>query len=235
MVLYFLLDLPGRGPDAFLAAFLPRLRAVWTLLDLVQVRGKELGAGPYAAAARAVGLAVREWAGPEPRLERGPEGLRRRPGDRPLVLVNDRLDVALAAAADGVHLGASDLPVEDVRGAPPPARGLVVGLTCHTAAELRDARSRGPDYVGLGGFFPSETKTVPLADPRAALAAHPDWSGPPLYAIGGITRERLPEVLARRGVAGVVVSGAIQRSPDPAAAVRSLRAALDGRGGSAEV
>jgi thiamine-phosphate pyrophosphorylase len=144
-----------------------------------------------------------------------------------LLLANDRLDVALAAAADGVHVGEEDLPPEAIRRLDLPS-GFVVGLTCHTLDELRRSPGRGADYAGVGSFFPSPTKPGQLPDPRAALHALPAVFPLPLYAIGGLTLERAREALGHPHIAGVVTSSAIQKAADPAREARAWRELLDG-------
>ncbi len=210
------------------------MAGVWTFLDVVQVRAKDVEAGPYAEAVAEVLQRVRDDAGDEPRMCRGAKGLRptdrsergRLAGRRPLVLANDRPDVALAAGADGVHVGAEDLPPGAVRAMDVPD-SFVVGITCHTRAELEQAPNRGADYVGLGSFFPSTTKKVSLPDPRPALRElTPDFEIP-IYAIGGMTLGRLAHIPEDSRISGVVVSSAIQASADPARETRRWRARLD--------
>jgi thiamine-phosphate pyrophosphorylase len=184
------------------------------------------------AAVEAVLDAARSGASEAPRVVRGPRGLRRSPhGRRPIVIVNDRADVALAAGADGVHVGSGDVPPEAVRALPGGAE-LVIGVTCHTLEELRGAPPTGADYAAAGAFFPSPTKPSVRADPRNALSALPRSYPLPVYAIGGVTAGRCAEVLRVPHVEGVVVSSTVQAAADPAAALRELRAALDraGRG-----
>ncbi len=226
-VLYLLLDLPPDGLPGSLDRLLASLAGAWSCLDVVQLRAKETPAGAFAAALASLRRTVVREAGALPGLERGARGLvRARAGGRPLLLANDRLDVALAAGADGVHLGSEDLPPEAVRESRLPP-GFVVGLTCHTLYEISRAPSRGVDYAGVGTFYPSPTKPGLERDPRPALRALPADYPLPLYAIGGLTLERAPEALSHPHVAGVVTSSAIQRAPDPARAAREWRALLD--------
>ncbi len=226
-VLYFLLDLPGSEPLVPLESLLARMVGAWSCFELVQVRAKEAGARDYACALHRVLKAVQGRLGAVPRVRRGSRGLERSSAaGRPLVLANDRLDVALASGADGVHVGAEDLPPEAIRALDLPA-SFVVGLTCHTAEELRRAPGRGADYLGVGVFFPSPTKPGVLDDPRPALRALAHDYPMPFYAIGGLTLERAREVLSYPHVTGVVVSSAIQRAADPARVARSWRELLD--------
>ncbi len=139
------------------------------------------------------------------------------------VLINDRLDVALAAGAGGVHLGGDDLPVARARALVPP--GFVIGASVGDEGEA--ARVAGADYWGVGPWRMTGTK----ADAGAAL-------GPagfrrigalaglvPCVAIGGVTPADVPDVLGAGGVGVAVVSG-IFGGPDPAAGARRYAEAL---------
>jgi thiamine-phosphate pyrophosphorylase len=138
--------------------------------------------------------------------------------------VNDRLDVALAANASGVHLAAQSLGVaEAVR----LAQGrLVVGRSVHSLDEAITAARDGADYVTFGHVFP--TSTHPGVPPRGLveLRSIVEAVDIPVLAIGGITTDNLDEVLAT-GCVGVAVISAILSSPDPYDAAASLRRALD--------
>ena len=139
----------------------------------------------------------------------------------PLV-VNDRLDVALAAGAAGVHLGSDDLPVAAARAMAPP--GFVIGASLGDERELDDARLA--DYVGIGPFFATTSKAnagLPIGPARFSRLA--SLGGRPALAIGGVTRENA-RLAIDAGARGVAVIGAIFAAPDPEGAARALRAAL---------
>jgi thiamine-phosphate pyrophosphorylase len=140
------------------------------------------------------------------------------------LLVNDRLDVARAAGADGVHLGQDDLP-------PAAARAVLgetalIGVSTHDLAEARAASTAGVDYIGVGPVFATTTKAGALAPRglelvravRAAVRC-------PIVAIGGITAETAPAVRAA-GADAVAMIAALSRAPDPASAVRAVLARL---------
>ena len=136
------------------------------------------------------------------------------------LIVNDRVDVALAAGADGVHLGTSDMAVADARRLLGPLP--LVGYSPETAQQARASARDGADYLGVGDLYGTATKPdagepVGLGHLTALGAA----SGLPVVGIGGITRERIPAVLAA-GAAGVAVVSAVVRAPDMEAAVRAL-------------
>ena len=139
--------------------------------------------------------------------------------------VNDRLDVALAAPADGVHLAAQSLPVADAVALASSSQ-LLVGRSVHSLDEAIEAAREGADYVTFGHVFP--TTTHPGLPPRglAQLDEIVRAVDVPVLAIGGITVENLEEVLAT-GCAGVAVISAILSAADPYAAAAGLRRALD--------
>jgi thiamine-phosphate diphosphorylase len=144
-----------------------------------------------------------------------------------LFFVNDRFDLALAAAADGVHLGQHDLPPARV---PPEARRrLLLGRSTHTAEEVAAARSEPVDYVAFGPVFATSSKDAEhpprgLARLAAAVAAS---GGRPVVAIGGIDAANAAEVRAA-GAAAVAVISAVADADDPVAATRTLADALRG-------
>ena len=137
------------------------------------------------------------------------------------VTVDDRLDVALAAGAAGVHLGADDLPVAAARRLAP---GLLVGATCRSRADVERAAADGADYAGLGPVFASGSKAG-LPDPLGVAAVGAATGVLPLVAIGGVDASRAARVRAA-GAHGVAVIGALWRHPDPVTAAKELVAAV---------
>ncbi|MFM7208165.1 MAG: thiamine phosphate synthase [Planctomycetaceae bacterium] len=144
-------------------------------------------------------------------------------GLRPIVVVNDRIDVAAACAADGGHVGADDLPVPLARRVIGPDR--LVGRTAHDVAEARAAVIDGADYLGIGPCFPSVTKSFAEHAPPEFLRTVCGETSLPTFAIGGITVERL-EAVAALGVRRVAVASAVTRAADPPRAARELIEAL---------
>jgi thiamine-phosphate diphosphorylase len=142
-----------------------------------------------------------------------------------LLFVNDRFDLALALAADGVHLGQGDLPPARL---PAAARErLLVGRSTHTPEEARAAAREPVDYVAVGPVFGTTSKTTDLG-PRGvaeAAAAARELAPLPVIAIGGVDAVGAA-ALAAAGVAGVAVISAVAGADDPLAAVRALCAAL---------
>lgn len=153
------------------------------------------------------------------------------------LLVNERVDVALAAGADGVHLPAGGLPVAVARGLLGSA--ALIGRSVHSVGEARRAEAEGADYVILGTIFPTASK--PGRAP-AGLGLVRDTAravGLPVIAIGGVDEENAAAVVAA-GAYGVAVVSAILAAPEPAAAVARFnevleRASRTGRSRGAEL
>jgi thiamine-phosphate pyrophosphorylase len=137
-----------------------------------------------------------------------------------LCLVNDRLDVALAAGADGAHVGADDLPVAAARSVLGPA--AVLGATCRTPRDGLEAMAAGASYAGVGPAYPTSTKDG-LPDPIgvAGVGAVAAAIDKPVIAIAGVTAERVPELL-RAGAYGVAVVGAVSSTADPGRAAEEF-------------
>ena len=139
-------------------------------------------------------------------------------------IVNDRVDVALAVGAAGTHLGADDLPVAAARQVAGP--GHLIGGTARDPELARRLVAEGADYLGVGPAYPTTTKAgLPDALGPARIGAVAAAVAVPVIAIGGITAERVPELLAA-GAAGIAVVGAVSGAADPAAATRQLLRAL---------
>jgi thiamine-phosphate diphosphorylase len=138
--------------------------------------------------------------------------------------VNDRLDVALAVGADGVHLAGQRLPVGPA--VQLAAGRIVIGRSVHSLTEASAAAAAGVDYVTFGHVFP--TTSHPGLPPHglAELAAIVQAVDVPVLAIGGIGLTNLDDVLST-GCAGIAVISAILSDPDPSRAAARLRAALD--------
>lgn len=150
------------------------------------------------------------------------------------LIVNDRLDVAFAIGADGVHLGQSDLhPIEARRLAGP---DLIIGWSVSTVGESAKAVALPPgtvDYLGIGPVWatPTKTDTAPPLGLAGLTAAVVIVGGAlPCVAIGGINAENAAKVAAT-GVSGLAVVSAICGAPDPAAAAGALRQAVQARTG----
>jgi len=137
-----------------------------------------------------------------------------------LLVVDDRVDIALAVDADGVHLGQNDLPLEAARRIAPE---LLLGASSHSLDEAIAAQTAGADYVNIGPIFSTQTKTVPTGaigpDMIPAIAPH---LAVPFTVMGGIKPDNIDEVL-RRGARHVAVVTAVTQAPDVRAAAERLR------------
>jgi thiamine-phosphate pyrophosphorylase len=136
-----------------------------------------------------------------------------------LFIVNDRPDIARLADADGVHLGQDDLPIRAARRFMGP--DALIGRSTHDMEQVRRAVMDGADYIGIGPTFPSRTKQFnQLAGLEFIRDVAADTSLP-AYAIGGISRENLSQVI-KAGARRVAVSAAIVQAESPQAAAREL-------------
>ncbi len=158
------------------------------------------------------------------RGRRAMELVARADGPPAIVLINDRVTVAAAAGVHGVHVGEDDMPVAEARRILGPDR--LIGRTAHDLAEARAARTAGADCLGIGPCYPSATKSFTRQAPRDFLGDTAAEIPLPVFAIGGITPERLPD-LATLGIHRVAVAAAVTSAPDPAAAARAFLTALD--------
>lgn len=139
------------------------------------------------------------------------------------LIVNDRLDVALACGADGVHVGQADMPPSVVRRLMPAA---LIGLSIETLEQLHAGEREPVDYFGVSPVFATPTKhDAAPALGLAGLRAMRALTRRPLIAIGGIDAGNVAEVMAA-GADGVAVVSALCAAPDPLEAARRLRAAM---------
>jgi thiamine-phosphate pyrophosphorylase len=146
-----------------------------------------------------------------------------------LFIVNDRVDLALALEADGVHVGQDDLPAREARRLLRP--GMILGVSTHDESQARRARDDGADYDAVGSMFPTGSKTgFRLVGPDLVRRVRPEIPVP-LVAIGGITMDNVTDVI-RAGADAVAVISAVCAAPDPATAARgfleAIRAAREG-------
>src|SRR2546428_280781 len=140
-------------------------------------------------------------------------------------IVNDRVDVAQAVGADGVHLGQEDLPLADARAILGPDK--LIGISTHTMNQALEADAGGADYVGFGPIFPTSTKEQPdlvvgiagLREVRAKVRV-------PIVAIGGITTKNVSEVVAAGADCCAVIS-AVLAATDPSKAMVELVKAIE--------
>lgn len=191
----------GRRPASFLRA------ALAGGVDIVQLRDKDADDDELLAAAETFRACCNEAGA--------------------LFVVNDRPDLAVAAGADGVHVGQDDMPVAAARETAGP--GLLVGRSTHAPAQL--AASGDADYVAVGPVYETPTKPGRPATGLAYLEHAARHATLPWFAIGGIDERTIGDVVAA-GAQRVVVARALTDSPDPEAAAARLRAATGVRVGT---
>ncbi len=179
------------------------LEAVWAGVDFVQIREKDMATRELTELVAAAVRAGRES------------------GTGTRILVNDRLDVALAVGADGVHLGTRSMPAQVVRRMVP--QNFLVGVSCHSLHEALEAESAGADYLLLGPIFETPSKLAygpPLGlEKLREVAARVKT---PVFALGGLSVNRVKACLeaGATGIAGIAV---FQESPSLMERVRELR------------
>jgi thiamine-phosphate pyrophosphorylase len=199
--LYFVCEArPGRRPAE------PLLRAALEGgVDMVQLRDKEASDDALLAAAEGFRSACERHDA--------------------LFWVNDRPDLALAAGADGVHVGQDDTPVAEARERVGPE--LLVGLSTHSPEQFDAALRSGADELSVGPVYATPTKEGrPAAGLDYVRYAASHGGDAPWFAIGGIDLATVGDVV-RAGAGRIVIVRAIRDAPDPRAAAAALRAALD--------
>ena len=137
------------------------------------------------------------------------------------LLIDDRVDVALAVDAEGVHVGASDLPVAAARRLMGDHK--IVGATAKTVPSAQDVYEQGADYLGVGAIYPTTTKVKTVLTSTDTLRDICEAVPIPVNAIGGLNKDNL-DILDGIPIAGICVVSAIMKAPDPALAAKELRA-----------
>lgn len=143
------------------------------------------------------------------------------------LIVNDRVDLAVALDADGVHLGDDDLPVTAAR--EQLGEDAIIGRSVSTPAAARQAEATGADYLGVGAVFGTQTKETRESETKIgvdAVSAIVDAVSIPVVGIGGVTADNAKRVAAA-GADGVAVVTAITEADDPAATTRALRESVE--------
>ncbi|WP_203648319.1 thiamine phosphate synthase [Secundilactobacillus yichangensis] len=169
-------------------------------VDLVQLREKELTSLQYFQRAYAVKQITDKYQIP--------------------LLIDDRLDIAQAVKAAGVHLGQKDLPVEAARQILGP--DAIIGATAKTLEQARSAVEQGADYLGVGAIFPTTTHVETVRTSVDTLKAIKQTVDIPVYAIGGLNAANV-ETVKPAGVDGVAVVSAIMKANAPLTAAQRLR------------
>lgn len=178
-------------------------QAVQGGVNVVQLREKDLHAGELLALAKAIRHVTRE--------------------SNALFLVNDRVDVALAAEADGVQLGEEALPVEAARRIA--GQRLLIGRSVHSVGGAREAEAQAADFLVVGTIFPTGSKPGVRPAGLKLLEQVAQAVTIPFLAIGGVNTGNVAQVMAQ-GAAGIAVISAILGSRDPNKATRELKEAM---------
>jgi thiamine-phosphate pyrophosphorylase len=137
-----------------------------------------------------------------------------------LLIINDRVEIALAIGADGVHVGQHDLAFAEVKRLARP--GVIIGVSATNYAEAAALADSGADYLGVGPIFPTPSKadaTPPIGLEELARICRQIRI--PIVAIGGVTESNLPAII-KAGAAGAAVISAISSAPDMAAATAAM-------------
>lgn len=135
------------------------------------------------------------------------------------LIVNDRIDVALAIKSEGIHIGQTDMPADVARSLI--GDEMILGVSASTVKEARKAEKDGADYIGTGAVFPTATKDDAPSITKDDLKEVTGSINIPTVAIGGITLENASE-LAGTGISGISVVSAIMNSEDPKTASENL-------------
>jgi thiamine-phosphate pyrophosphorylase len=192
---------------------------LYVVLDRTAARGRDLDsvlAAVIDGGCRMVQLREKEW--PSGRLLPLARRLRERCAAAAVTFImNDRVDVAVAVEADGVHVGQEDLPARLARALL--RAGMLLGVSTHDIEQARAARDDGADYVAVGSMFPTATKPdFQLVGPALIRKLRGEIRVP-LIGIGGITHDNVVDVV-RAGADGVAVISAVCAAADPGAATR---------------
>lgn len=196
--LYFITDSTGYNEEAFLLRVEQALRGGATLL---QLREKNRSTKAYIRLAEKVHAIAKRYHVP--------------------LIIDDRVDVALAIDAEGVHVGAEDMPVALARKLM--GDDKIVGATAKTVPWAREAWEQGADYLGVGAIYPTTTKVKTVLTSTETLREICNAVPIPVNAIGGLNKENI-DVLAGIPIAGICVVSAIMKAEDPRTAAEELKA-----------
>lgn len=198
--LYLVTDSTGLSEETFLSKVEAALQGGVTLL---QIREKERSTREYLQLAQQVHTIAQRYHVP--------------------LLVDDRVDVALAMDAEGVHVGQSDMPVWLARKLLGPHK--IVGATAKTVPQALEAYEQGASYLGVGAIYPTTTKVVTVITAPETLRDICRSVPIPVNAIGGLNAGNL-SVLKGIDIQGICVVSAIMKAPDPRQAAQELRQAF---------
>ena len=196
--LYFITDSTNYTEEEFLCRIEQALQGGVTLL---QLREKEKSTREYIELAEKVHTITKRYKVP--------------------LIIDDRIDVALAVDAEGVHVGASDMPVVTARRLM--GREKIVGATAKTVPWAKEAYEQGADYLGVGAIYPTTTKVKTVLTSTDTLREICKAVPIPVNAIGGLNKDNI-DVLAEIPIAGICAVSAIMKADDPKRAATELKA-----------
>ena len=195
--LYFITDSTAFSEEEFLYRTEAALKGGVTLL---QLREKDKTTREYLDLARKVHKLTRQYHVP--------------------LIIDDRLDVAMAADAEGVHLGQSDMPIDIARSIF--GNDKIIGATAKTVDQAKEAYSHGADYLGVGAIYPTTTKVKTVLTSTETLGNICKAVPIPVNAIGGLNKDNI-HVLKGIPISGICVVSAIMKANDPKKAAEELR------------
>lgn len=143
------------------------------------------------------------------------------------LIIDDRIDVAIAAEAEGVHLGQSDMPIDIARKIL--GDDMIIGATAKTVAQAEEAYQGGADYLGVGAIYPTTTKVKTVLTSTETLAEICKAVPIPVNAIGGLNKDNI-DVLKGIDIAGICVVSAIMKADDPQKAASELKLIMNNKG-----
>ena len=195
--LYFITDSTGLSDEEFLS----RVRSACEGgVTLIQIREKEKSTREYISLAQKVHEITKEYGIP--------------------LIVDDRVDVALAIDAEGVHVGQSDMPVEIARRLM--GKDKIVGATAKTVEQAVKAYNEGADYLGVGAIYPTTTKVKTVLTSVETLCDIVKAVPIKVNAIGGLNKDNI-DVLKGSGIDGICVVSAVMKSQAPKEAAKELK------------
>lgn len=195
--LYFITDSTGFTEEEFLRRIEAALQGGVTFL---QLREKEKSTREYLLLAEKVHALTQKYHVP--------------------LIIDDRMDIAMAMDAEGVHLGQSDMPVHIARKLLGPDK--IIGATAKTVPQALEAWRQGADNLGVGAIYPTTTKVKTILTSTETLREICNAVPIPVNAIGGLNKDNI-DVLSGIPIAGICVVSAIMKSEDPKQAVIDLR------------
>lgn len=198
--LYFITDSTPYEEDEFLERVKKALQGGATLL---QLREKEKSTKDYIHLAQEVHRIAREYQVP--------------------LIIDDRVDVALAVGAEGVHVGTEDMPVALARKLM--GEDKIVGATAKTVERALESEQGGADYLGVGAIYPTTTKVKTILTSTKTLEEICQAVSIPVNAIGGLNKDNL-EVLRGIPIAGICAVSAIMKAEDPCRSAEELKQAF---------